>query len=62
MGKYVFFDIDGTLWDEKMIVPERTKLAIKMLQEKATEIYSGISGEKEELKIKYLSSYKPHSL
>lgn len=33
MSKYVFFDIDGTLWDEKMIVPESTKLAIKMLQE-----------------------------
>ena len=33
MGKYVFFDVDGTLWDEKMIVPESTKLAIKMLQE-----------------------------
>ena len=33
MTKYVFFDIDGTLWDEKMIVPESTKLAIKKLQE-----------------------------
>ena len=33
MTKYVFFDIDGTLWDEKMIVPESTKLAIKLLQE-----------------------------
>ncbi len=32
MRKYVFFDIDGTLWDEKMIVPESTKLAIKELQ------------------------------
>lgn len=33
MSKYVFFDIDGTLWDDKMIVPESTKLAIKKLQE-----------------------------
>ncbi|MBP3451566.1 MAG: Cof-type HAD-IIB family hydrolase [Agathobacter sp.] len=33
MSKYVFFDIDGTLWDESMIVPESTKLAIKKLQE-----------------------------
>ena len=33
MRKYVFFDIDGTLWDEKMMVPESTKLAIKKLQE-----------------------------
>ena len=33
MCKYVFFDIDGTLWDENMVVPESTKLAIKQLQE-----------------------------
>lgn len=33
MSKYVFFDIDGTLWDENMIVPESTKLAIRKLQE-----------------------------
>lgn len=39
MGKYVFFDIDGTLWDEKMIVPECTKLAIKMLQEKGHKAF-----------------------
>lgn len=32
MCKYVFFDIDGTLWDENMLVPESTKLAIKQLQ------------------------------
>ena len=33
MSKYVFFDIDGTLWDENMVVPESTKLAIRKLQE-----------------------------
>lgn len=33
MSKYVFFDIDGTLWDDKMIVPESAKDAIKKLQE-----------------------------
>ena len=33
MSKYVFFDIDGTLWDENMIVPDSTKRAIKKLQE-----------------------------
>ena len=33
MSKYVFFDIDGTLWDDKMIVPESTKVALKKLQE-----------------------------
>lgn len=32
MTKYVFFDIDGTLWDENMIVPENTKAAIRQLQ------------------------------
>ena len=33
MCKYVFFDIDGTLWDENMVVPESTKLAVRLLQE-----------------------------
>ena len=33
MSKYVFFDIDGTLWDENMVVPESTKIAIQKLQE-----------------------------
>lgn len=33
MSKYVFFDIDGTLWDENMVVPDSTKQAIKKLQE-----------------------------
>ena len=33
MTQYVFFDIDGTLWDEENVVPESTKLAIKKLQE-----------------------------
>ena len=33
MTKYVFFDIDGTLWGEDAKIPESTKLAIKKLQE-----------------------------
>ena len=33
MSKYVFFDIDGTLWDARMVIPESTKAAIKKLQE-----------------------------
>lgn len=33
MTKYVFFDIDGTLWDETAIIPESTKKAIRKLQE-----------------------------
>lgn len=32
MSKYVFFDIDGTLWDDQMIVPESTREAIHRLQ------------------------------
>ena len=32
MSKYVFFDIDGTLWDENMVVPKSTKEAIQQLQ------------------------------
>lgn len=31
--KAVFFDIDGTLWDEKLRIPESTKKAIKKLRE-----------------------------
>ncbi|MBR4026762.1 MAG: Cof-type HAD-IIB family hydrolase [Lachnospiraceae bacterium] len=33
MKKIVFFDIDGTLWDEEMQIPETTKIAIKKLRE-----------------------------
>lgn len=33
MIKYVFFDIDGTLWDETAIIPQSTKIAIRKLQE-----------------------------
>lgn len=39
MSKYVFFDIDGTLWDENMVVPESTKVAIKKLQEKGHKAF-----------------------
>ena len=34
MRKIVFFDIDGTLWDDKNIIPESTKVAIRKLREK----------------------------
>lgn len=33
MRKAVFFDIDGTLWDEKMQIPQSTKEALKRLRE-----------------------------
>ena len=32
MKKAVFFDIDGTLWDFKMNIPESTKKALKELK------------------------------
>lgn len=54
------------VWDEKIalagaeVIVDRINY-IKMLQMKATEIYSGISGEKEDLKIKYLSNVRYES-
>jgi DNA replication and repair protein RecF len=54
------------IWDEKIalagaeIIKDRIEY-IKKLQIKATEIYSGISGEKEELSIKYLSNVQYES-
>lgn len=33
MKKAVFFDIDGTIWNEKMQIPESTKTALKKLKE-----------------------------
>lgn len=33
MRKAVFFDIDGTLWNEHMQIPESTAQAVKMLRE-----------------------------
>ena len=32
--KIVFFDIDGTLWDWKRVIPESAKEAVRMLKEK----------------------------
>lgn len=32
MKKAVFFDIDGTLWDEKQQIPESTKEALRLLK------------------------------
>ena len=51
------------IWDEKIalagadVIVDRINY-IKLLQKKATEIYSGISGEKETLEIKYLSNIR----
>jgi Cof subfamily protein (haloacid dehalogenase superfamily) len=33
MKRAVFFDIDGTLWDEKFIIPQTTRQAIQKLRE-----------------------------
>lgn len=54
------------IWDEKIalagadVISNRIEY-IKKLQVKATEIYRGISGEKEELSIKYLSNVRYES-
>ena len=51
------------IWDEKIalagadVIVDRINY-IKKLQVKASEIYNGISGEKEELTIKYLSNVR----
>ncbi|WP_330393599.1 Cof-type HAD-IIB family hydrolase [Butyrivibrio fibrisolvens] len=39
MKKYVFFDIDGTLWDFHQVIPESTKKAISMLRENGHAAY-----------------------
>lgn len=39
MKKYVFFDIDGTLWDFQQRIPESTKKAITMLKENGHAAY-----------------------
>ena len=36
MKKAVFFDIDGTLWNYQMQIPESAVLAIRKLREKWT--------------------------
>ena len=33
MTKAVFFDIDGTLWDRYNVIPDSTKMAIRLLRE-----------------------------
>ena len=37
--KHVFFDIDGTLWDYRSIIPESTSRAIKKLQANGHKAY-----------------------
>lgn len=54
------------IWDEKIALAGADVICdridyLKKLQNKATDIYSGISGEKEELSIKYLSNVRYES-
>ncbi len=35
----IFFDIDGTLWDFKNIIPQSTKTALRMLKENGHQIF-----------------------
>jgi len=37
--KHVFFDIDGTLWDRRSIIPDSTKEAIRKLSENGHKAY-----------------------
>ena len=37
--KIVFFDIDGTLWDEDMQIPDSTKKAIRLLKEQGHKTF-----------------------
>ena len=39
MSKLIFFDIDGTLWDDKMQIPQSTKDAIAKLKEKGHKTF-----------------------
>ncbi len=39
MSKLIFFDIDGTLWDEKMQMPESTERAIAKLKKNGHKIF-----------------------
>ena len=39
MKKFVFFDIDGTLWDFHQVIPESTKKALQMLRENGHAAY-----------------------
>ena len=39
MPKLIFFDIDGTLWDERMVIPESTISTLKRLQENGHKIF-----------------------
>ena len=36
MSKTVFFDIDGTIWDDDMVIPESTLEAVAALKAKRT--------------------------
>lgn len=38
MSKFVFFDIDGTIWDERMRIPESTVETIHRLKEKGHKV------------------------
>lgn len=38
MKKFIFFDVDGTLYNEEKIIPESTKEALRLLKENGHEI------------------------
>ena len=39
MSKTVFFDIDGTIWDDDMVIPESTMEAVAALKANIVHLY-----------------------
>lgn len=39
MSKTVFFDIDGTIWDDDMVIPESTIEAVAALKANGQPLY-----------------------
>lgn len=56
MSKIIFFDIDGTLWDEKMQMPKSTERAIKELKENGHIIFLCSGRAKGNIRSKHLWS------
>ena len=59
MKKLLFFDIDGTIWDNRMNIPESTVWTIKKLKEKGykTFICSGIVDHEKDAVVQALNAH-----
>ena len=54
MQKMIFFDIDGTLWDEDYVIPESTKLAIAKLKENGHKTFLCSGRSRSSIQAKHL--------